>query len=339
MKLIYTAMAVVVVATAAFFFFPSEPTPTEQVVDRSSTKEATPEPPPKVQIDKVQKPKADGNNLVIEINDEELPITVSEIELNSFTLPAKPAGYLYDKLSERALGDDPVAARLLSGFITRCNEVFNSKEEHEAAMTNLKEKGEYPSANPRFAGIKVEAEMLAQVEQHFNKEFDACLGLTPDQKNESSRWARIAAENGDFLGIEQLINDPTVDAEERLGLLERQWSDFGFAGGATGVAAVLSGLSKFSAYEGVEPDPKKAYAYFIVSSKIEIALAESLGSSRVSQISSEHGVFESLLTAKLTPAEHLEAEQIAAELIRSNENCCTVDGRQSFLISIGDSDF
>ena len=265
------------------------------------------------------------SDISIEIGGETINIPLNVLDLNRLSLPDKGATYLYQKLSERAMQGDIIAARLLSEFLTRCSEVFVNLEDHNNSLKLLRENGEYPSANPKFSGIHVDESMIAGVEQQFSNEFASCEGLSVEQKKESSKWAEVAAKGGDFLGLDALIKNPSVAGERKIELMKKQWKDFGYIDGATGIAAVLSGLSRFPDYKGVEPDPKTAYAYFLIASNINVAFTDSSKPFEAVALNVEYGEFESLLSSKLSPQEHLEAEQMAIELITSNPNCCAID--------------
>ena len=279
-----------------------------------------------------------NNNLSITIADESISVTLKNLELTPFALPDKDAIYLYEKLSDKALAGEAVAARLLSGLIEECNETHVDEALHNESLDRLREHQEYPSANPKFSGIKVSEDMIQQIDDYFVKQYSKCKGLTLSQRKESQQWARLAADGGDFLGLEQLARHPDTTGNERVALLERKWNDYGFIDSVTGLAAALSDYGKPPGYEDTEVDNVKAFAYFLIGSKLNVAVAEKDGQSSIAltELRVGNDTFESLVSRNLTPAEHLAAEQLALEMIKNNINCCTRDSREGIRLSLSE---
>ena len=202
-------------------------------------------------------------------------------------------------------------------------------------MQRLIEEGVHPAVDNSYQG-KVPQKYREVVVEEFNHDYEQCKSIDQNKRDESSDWARVAAEGGDFLGLEMLTRDPNISTKERIALYEKIWSDFGSLESAINLSNILSGVGNHASYSlvaGLEPNPKKAYAYFLASSNIEVAVSERFNPQDTAQLQYELSIFEQLLTSKLTAREHLEAEQLAIELIESNENCCTID--TSFTHQIG----
>ena len=288
----------------------------------------------KNEISSITSKEINDDLIEISFDNESVFVKTTFLDLKQYHLPfEKGAVYLYDALSKKSLDGDPVAARLLSDLVGLCNETFESEEEQLNALDVLVKERKFLTKIPGFPEIDVSDEMFDTVKNQLESDYELCKGLSSDKRGESVKWSRIAAEGGDFLGIDQLLNHPDVSGLEKVSLLEKQWEEFGYVQGAKGLAAVLSGLSKFSSYSDVEPDPKKAYAFFLASSKIEIAQLNNIDSYKAQQKELDLNVFKDLLTSKLSAQEHIEAEKLALQLIKQNSRCCTFDSRQSFEIS------
>ena len=260
----------------------------------------------------------------IEIAGEAIAIKPRYLEYSEVTLPTdKSVSYLYGALSKRAEQGEAVAARLLSDLITRCNETYPDRESHDKAIVKLIEDRIFPTANPQFQGIKISEDQIALAQEQFAREFEYCKDLGNDERKEAVKWARKAAEAGDFQGITQLIKSSEVSGIEKVSLMERQWQEFGFFDSTTGLSTILSGLSRFPGYEDVEPDPVKAYAYHLVSSKTYITLLETSDPIEALWLRVKNFLFEIVLKFNLGYQEQKDAEREAISMLKENSQCCT----------------
>jgi len=279
--------------------------------------------------------KEEDNRLTFSIDAETFSFPLKHLEINPFSLPDKSATYLYAKLSERALNGEVVPARLLSDLISGCGETFINENDHKHAMERLTKDKLYPSADPKFSNTSVPDDMVELAADQFEKKFRQCKGLTVSQRGESLKWAKIAANGGDFLGLQMVASHPDTPNSEKITLYEKQWSEYGYIHAPTAITAALSGFSSFSSFKGLEPDFKKAYAYFLISKNIEVAIARYRGkdSNAITEMIADQNTYESILTSKLSAREHLEAEELAKEIMRRNTKCCAIDPRASVQIS------
>ena len=325
-----------------FFFFRTETNQSSNIKHKSvegesTTKNVLSHKLGPAGFESIDPPVSAVNNelIEIEIGDTNVSFRAYLLELNEFSLPVEKGGaYLYDRLSQRGEGGDIIAARMLSVLLSRCGETFINREEHDNALALLKNEGKYPSANPSYSAIKVQDEMLDSVASFFENEYELCKELSRDKRSEANKWARLAAEGGDFLAIEQLLNSSDISSGEKIDLIEKRWKEFGYVDSTTELAAILSGLSSFPGFaDDVEADPKQAYAYFLVSTRINAAVLEETNPIEARQKEADSYAFEQILTSKLTPQEHLDAEKLAVDLIESNDTCCSFDPRQAYKIS------
>jgi len=312
---------------------------TDSVVEQANNTEQTPNQERVVEvIDNSSILKQEDKLLAFEIDGEAFSFPLKPLDINAFSLPDKSADYLYAKLSERALNGEVIAARLLSDFIYACGETFMDEEQHKQAMQRFVTDKIYPTANPEFAGrvIELADEEVEAILIQFQGEFERCQGLTKTQRGETRKWAKIAADGGDFLGLQRLTSHPETSGTERIELFEKQWLDHGYIHAPTAIAVGLAGIDGgLSSFKGVELDPKKAYAYFLISENLNVALAryEGADSNTINDQITDYDTFESLLTSKLSASEHLEAEELAKQIMRDNKNCCTIDPRAAIKIS------
>lgn len=284
-------------------------------------------------VENPQDSKLVGEELSFEIDGELITITLKELEVNAFSLPNKSASYLYEKLSERALNGEPLYARLLSDLINSCSDSFIDEDDHKLALDRLIKDKKLPSANPKFDGAKVPDDMIEFAVNQVEEQFKYCKELTVVQRGEYSRWAKMAVDGGDFLALENLANHPETPSAERLDLYERQWLEHGYINATTALSLAYSG-TKHSLFEGVEPNLEKAYANYLISRNLDLSIAKHQGkdSYAIAELNANHDIYESLLTSKLSAREHIDAEKLAKEMIKSNSNCCAIDPRATISI-------
>jgi len=279
------------------------------------------------------------NELTFDIDGEVFTFHLKKLDVEAFTLPDKSADYLYSRLSERALNGEIVPARLLSDFISACGETHFDKEQHDKTMERFISDNIIPTADPRFADSAIEfpEEQKELIVKQFEAQFERCQGLTIEQRGEARKWAKIASDGGDFLALQQLTKHPETSSSERIELLEKQWLDHGYIHAPTAIAIGLAGFSNgFQSFQDLEADPKKAYAYFLISKNLNVALERYKGSDSITinEKVTGHDIFESLLTAKLSAHEHLEAEELAKQIMRDSPECCAIDPRAGVKLSI-----
>lgn len=278
---------------------------------------------------------SDGARIDIQVSGEVYNLQLNELFINPYVLPDKDGLLLYEKLSRKA-ASDPVAARLLSGLLTKCKSSYIDKDQHDQSIRFLEEKYIYPAANLNRP-FKVSPASIELIKEEFEQNFHQCRTISESRRKEATKWARVAAEGGDYLGLEMLTKAPDISTDERLKAYYAKWEEFGDFYSLTSLSSLLSGVGRNPPlFEDLNPDPTKAYAYFLISSKVEIAIAERNRSPELETIRYEHSVFEQLLTANLSVSEHFEAERLAQSMLEESDNCCAIDTTASYQLSIKD---
>lgn len=271
--------------------------------------------------------------LTAEIGGRPVSFVAKKLELNAFLLPEGDGLYLYEKLLDRAK-DEPVAARLLSELLTRCSTTPVNRGDYDDAIKRLVDENVHPSADlnrPRIVSDKA----VASIKADFEHDFEQCSTLSAEKRGEAESWARLAAQGGDYLGLELLGKAPNISATERLASYEKRWTDFGDVNGALNLSGIfLGGGESLPKFEGIAADPVKAYAYFLAGTEIEVAIIERSNAAEAEQIRYENSVAEQRMTSGLSAQEHLDAESLAIELIESNPNCCAYDTSTTYQVTV-----
>lgn len=213
--------------------------------------------------------------------------------------PYEPVGRLidqYDDLVQAAEAGDAPAARMLYLDLLTCS---LQKQAH----------GDQPSDG---------TEHTHGVEENP----DRCKGLSEAHLQNIERWAQMAAEGGDYLGI-QYWGGALGKTNEAFEVFSAFWRD--------GNASALQALSTLYAVGAPasskgQPDWVSAYAYHFIYYKLDEAVRTSGASWRSA---SRHidtylalGDHLRYLGGMLSPNQQQAAEALAAELLAENARCC-----------------
>jgi len=148
----------------------------------SPTNQTSHENEPRATISKIENKIEGVENFSIEIAGQRIQVEVKPLDINHFFLPQKDGLYLYERLSERAY-NEPIAARLLSGLLSRCSKTHISKEEHDKAVQRLREEGAHPALDSQFQG-EVPEEYVEVVLEEFKYDYEQCKNIDQNKRND-----------------------------------------------------------------------------------------------------------------------------------------------------------
>ncbi len=252
------------------------------------------------------------------------PISVDwkSLDTKMYVLPEKyNAAELYERLEAKALAGDAVAARVLAFEIERCNDAFFDGVEHANSIDLVRNDKSYIS--PRGVAVKVDfdGDGMDRFIDQLNNEYRHCEDLSLEKRGHSTLWARYAAERGDFQAT-LLLKDLIVEPSEKIDQLLVLWEDFGYVD-ALYELAVLN----YQAEDDWVPSQTKSrkslsVSYLLLAGKLKtIALMPGDTVDKPNFLSSRDQALR-MLSADLSAADHLDAEEYALELFRNNPNCC-----------------
>ncbi len=202
----------------------------------------------------------------------------------------------YQTLTGLARSGDAAAARMLAKALENCSIVGSDKN----------------------------APMGTAYSQGYRSSFSYCEGVTDDHVLEAEFWAKLAAEGGDYVGI-QTYAHMLGPGQERLAVMQSFWDDGNISALPTLSAEYFVGSHGGS---GSKPDYVRAYAYHLIYTKVHESVKTSNGDATApsgtkvgSAIALENHL--NYLGGFLSPRDQAQAEKLAAQLLAQNGNCCT----------------
>jgi len=283
-------------------------------------------------------PIKSSTDILIDIPDVYKSVSFSKVDLNFFTLPdGINVQMLYEKLSAKALNGDVVAARLLAQELAKCNSTTLAKKSDDITKLrqmhsdgNYVERYEsgysYSLDNGEIKNLSLNPLYIPRMEKSLATQRLHCQGVTESQQNESRDWAKLAAEKGDFLATRFLIEDNTASEKERYSWANKLWNETG----AVEALHAMWGLHYYGNSQGrkgsdeFQPSKIKAYAYYLAAAELELVLISREDQFNFPNKRMELDSSKVLISAELSAAEHLEAEELATSMVSSNPNCCSI---------------
>jgi hypothetical protein len=150
-----------------------------------------------------------------------------------------------------------------------------------------------------------------------SKAFDFCEGISAELRQDYKSWAEMAAYSGDYFGI-RFLTEELGPGQESHELWKVAWGQ-GHINAAT--ATILYFRHGHSDQSTGQPDYVQTYAWQLVRNKVYDA-AFSYSSRPISQRSEGMAAALDATAGYLTPHEQREAENLAADILEANPNCC-----------------
>ncbi|MEM7357998.1 MAG: hypothetical protein AAF431_02745 [Pseudomonadota bacterium] len=269
----------------------------------------------------------DQKSTVVEIGGRRIVVKFSVLipKVLSDEIPSIPAEQLYDELSTSAKNGNREAALELAHELNRCRKGYSDKLSLRSAIEKLQDHGLYDSPDGLTKDFPIPQSERGFYVSHISREFKFCEGFSQLQLLESNEWAERSAAQGNISAMDFLVRIAidSGDVAMEYKWHKAQWDRFGFIESADSITAMLMS----GATPNGKPDYKKAYAYFLVYSKLKLASLGDKNEHYYNSLSAQFADTNTALSSKLSANEHLESEQLAADLIESNPNCCTSDNR------------
>ncbi len=308
MKHLMTFVSITAIAIAVYLLFlrtdegPESEHDIRQVRDSESEDSDT---PPSRQVDKLTPVLSDlGDAEYAWVRNASVTIPGSEpipVELKRVIIVHPPYfptdNFLdqYQSLADRARDGDAAAARMIAKALQTCSLINRDENSHLGT---------------------------AHAEGYRSSEV-YCKDVTDDLAMESKFWAKLAAEGGDYLGI-QTYAHMLGAGSERLALMERFWED----GNISALPTLSGGFFDGSHGDSTsQPDYIRAYAYHLIYSKVHEStknVASGATSPAGAKVGSSIAIENHLryLGGFLSSQQQIEAEKLAAGLLSRNSNCC-----------------
>jgi hypothetical protein len=248
---------------------------------------------------------------------EPLDISWRELPYQNFPFPngSPSENYLYYRsLAESGNG---FAAYQLAEMMRGCSDAFNSREELDSAIEQMRQTGRY--FNPElhaivWIGDQADINAIAKAK---TLQFENCQAFTIEQRHEHSLWLELAVNNGYTLAMVeygQRLDDPQVSLE----LYRTAWQQ----GSAEALLSLAEGLEQIYD-DGIDPTAKvPAYA----ARHAFVTLLESAYGSNPERVVGRWTLRNRAqldeMAKEMRPAELAAAVELSRQMISSNENCC-----------------
>lgn len=254
---------------------------------------------------------------------EEIPIT---LEFPPQPYIANLSDRLLDDylwLSDAAIRGDPVAARTLALGLSQCRESFTDQASLDGAVRKLRQERllTYPPHTGRMPEPLTPTSNVERRVSLLLRRFNYCEGITPDQLEEESLYAKLAADAGDYAGMSHWarILYEAEAANLHFEVQTRLWN-LGWIAMTDTLALHYQNKVLDGAFR--EPDWIRAYAYMQIYDAFNVAVPENVHPVPYSlRVSSTREVLAGI-AQHLSAHQQLEAEALAVELLRRNPECC-----------------
>lgn len=247
--------------------------------------------------------------------------------LRRFTPSEPPVEYdpvfvnIHDQLVDAAVSGDAASARDLYHGLKSCRNAWRTESELETAVTLLKETGQvtYPAGSSYRDRRLRHSGHAADVAEMMRTQYESCVGLTEEQLNAAEDWLYLAADSGDFLAIRELAHHFGDDSEASAELYQQLWERGHVS--ATEALGIAYSNGTAPGLDG-QPDHIRSYAYTYAGFAVYKAIMErSNRPGAHNRIVSMDDVL-AMRGGYLSPQQQAQAEQLAYDMLRENENCC-----------------
>lgn len=225
----------------------------------------------------------------------------------------------YARLAAAARAGDVLAVESLIGGLRECERAHATRAELDAAIALLRKEGrlQWPGRPP--ATLRSALPVEVSVERMLVAPYVACEGLTPAQRASRPDWIALGVGLGSAEAAMAAL-DGTTDRDERRALMELLWR--------TGHPGALAALAEFHeersrTRESAADDLVRAYAYRVAHAELA-KFAQRLAAPGPMHERHYRGIVTEMerVGALLRGEEKQAAVKLAAELLRTNANCC-----------------
>lgn len=238
----------------------------------------------------------------------------------NYTPPSSGAQFFEDL--ESIAYDDAIAARALGMELCTCLRGPKSKQELDEQITSLKQESRLVDEGAAQANDQNPfdyAEAIQRVEQSYRY----CSSLSEDQLARAEEFLELGSQGGDFLAsaalYEQYLSEG--DWEPLFEVSQRLWDEHGSATALSALVLIYDEGYLDDFQIGTTPNRVTTHALNIVSSEVTfLGYGQYYDSESDFRVQIDDAL--SKTAEKLSPQEHLEAEEIAIKIISENENCC-----------------
>lgn len=173
----------------------------------------------------------------------------------------------YDNLKQAALSGDASAAMLLHKGLGYCDSHrLDSKQALEDALSDLEQHRtmEFHRRDGSISSVSID-DYDNDAELDLVKNFEFCSGTTTEQRSESQRWLKQAADNGDPAAAQQFVITELHNTEEGRRYLQSAFEQGWYNAGGLLASYYSESFSKRSRLPEAEKNdaenPVLAYAY------------------------------------------------------------------------------
>ena len=280
-------------------------------------------PVPRVPAEPIRMPESESmasRDLSIAFgNAREVTVTLRQRpRLNPYFYPTERLIDIYFDLEEAALSGESAAAIQLYQGLKRCNNTPTSRDELDRILTRARDEGivewrtRDQAAEPAPVGFNYNS-----YETYLEESFMFCDGIAANQSENYLEWVRLAAESGEFWGT-RFLTEELGDTEESFVLWQQAWEQ-GHINAAT--ALLLRYRAGNIEQLGGQPDYITTYAFQLIRNKITQA-AQSFSANPNSSMLQAMDEALHATRGYLSPREQELAENLAADMIEANPNCC-----------------
>lgn len=247
-------------------------------------------------------------------------VTVQLRQFDWIYPPFKPSAKFsesYDALVEAANNGDIPSARYIGDRLRHCQNAFSDRASLDNAISVLKDKRivTYPPGSWREDEVLSSSADLTPLIAGLERRFGACEGISNDQKRNASLWSSRAAAEGDYFATRDLIS---ADRNSKRSL--ELWQELLDAGYSMPFQEMAAYFFRQSNSTDGRPDYFQSYAHLFAHSKLkETSFAYKNGFDKVYD---HEGLIA--LGDLLSAQERMQAEELAADMIENNPNCCIV---------------
>jgi hypothetical protein len=225
---------------------------------------------------------------------------------------------LYDDLKEAALSGNGIAAVQLYSNLENCKLSYRTKSELDQAIRKLQEDHtvEWPAGTREPHSIAPGIDHSVYVAD-LTERYTLCKGITNAHLSNTEQWARIAVDAGEYMGTRLLARE-LGKTQESFELWQAAW-DAGHINAAT--ALLLYYRRGVPDHMGGQPDYVRTYAYQLIRNKVYESAMQEEGSADAGRLQAMDNALRAT-GGHLNAQEQALAEDLAADMLEANINCC-----------------
>ena len=251
-------------------------------------------------------------------------VQVPEMIALSYDFPSSAEQML--KELEPLSYNDAIAARTLGTQLRMCKRGPKTKAELNKEIASIENESRLVGEGGVDDDYAVD--YLAAAKEA-KESYEYCSSLSQDQIERAEEFFKLGSEAGDFLATAALYEQYLFegDWEPLFEVSQRMWEEHGNATALGALVQIYDQELLNNIQIGTTPNRVTAHALNIVSLEVHFLGFGQFYQAETGSSSNFRVEIDSLLAntaEKLSPQEHLEAEEIAIKLISENQNCCTL---------------